>query len=118
MVTGKINTSAEEFCTICMILAEYDLDFRESSLYFSCKNTADGIFCVEMTGIDDGHTQFLCFPKLIVLYICGNEGIAAGMKGFLQLASAGTAAHGYLVYRFATISILKTLTAEYSFHCS
>ena len=56
------------------------MDFRECSLEFFSQHRHDGVFRMEMTGVDQGDAQILGIPELIVLHIGGDEGVAAGIE--------------------------------------
>ena len=95
-----------------MGFGDHNLNLRESSGDFVSQNFYHGVFGVEMTGVDDGHTQILCIPKLVVLHIGSDKGITAGQVCIHQLAAAGTAAYADLVNSLAAVGIPQTLTAQ------
>ena len=99
-----------------MFLGDKHLDFRESGLQFGCQYCHNGVFCVEMSGIDQVHAQLLCVPKVIVLSVGGHEGIAACPVGVHQLGSTGTTAYSNVFNLFAAVYKLQPLAAQVILH--
>ena len=90
-------------------------NLRESVGNVFCQTGSDGVFCMEMAGINQIQTQIIGIPELVVFHIGSDEGIAAGFHGIHNFGCAGTAAHGDLGNRFACIHIAKSFTAQGSF---
>ena len=76
------------------------------------KIAAYRIFCAEMAGINEVQATFLGIPKLVVFHIGGNKGIAAGVKGIVQITATSTAADGDLADLFAAVAIPQTAAVE------
>ena len=101
-----------EFHAIVMGFGNFNLDFRESSGNFFCQNTNNGVFRVEMAGINDGHFLIATIPEVIVFYVRGDEGVAACIHCVHEFRAAGTAAHSNLPHRLSAVHISQNRCAE------
>ena len=88
-----------------MIFRNFHFQIREGSLQFLCQHCHHRVFRMEMAGIDEIHTKILGIPELIVLYICGDEGVAASLHCSPQFAGTCATAHSNLTDRLTAIYI-------------
>jgi len=89
----------------------FHLDLRECTGDFFRKDGNHRVFRVEMTGINQVDPQILCVEELVVFDVCGYERVAPGSHCGLQLAAAGTAAHGHLLH-IPAADVAQTVAAK------
>ena len=91
-------------------------NFRESGPKALCKIGGNGVFAIEMAGIDEIQSQILCVPEIVVFGVGGDEGVATGLHGFLHFAAAAAAAAGDLADGFSGICIAQSFAAQCGFY--
>ena len=99
-----------------MGFGDFYFQLREGCGNFRSQHSYHGIFCVEVTGVDEVQTQLLGVPELVVLNVGSNKGVAAGIQGFQYSTGAAAAADGYFAHRLAPIHIAKALAAQSLLH--
>ena len=65
-----------------MGFGDFYFNFRECSGNFARKNGDNGIFGLEMAGINQVQAQIVGVPKLVVFDVCRDKGVAAGVQDF------------------------------------
>ena len=104
MKQAKINRLNEEFHAIAMIFRKFYGDLRKTGSQLLCQDGHCGIFGVEMTGIDEVQTKFVCGAELVILYISGDESVTTGFQRFFHLVGTTASAHSYLADRLSRAS--------------
>ena len=75
-----------------MNFGDFYRNLRESVAQALREGVTDGVFRVEVAGVDEGDAQIAGVPELVVFDVGGDEGVAAGIIGVQQLRGAGAAA--------------------------
>ena len=89
-----------------------DLDVGESLSQLFCKVGADGVFCLEVTGINESDAIFCGIGKLIVLAIRSDQSIIAQISDAVEGITTATAPHGHLGNGLLAGDVAQSLTAQ------
>ena len=95
-----------------MGFGNFNLDFGESGSDFVCKDGNHGIFCMEVTGINQIDAKVVSIPELVVFYIGSDKGIAACIYSVPQFSGAGTATDCDFMDSLAAVNIAQAFTTQ------